>query len=162
MANAPLYFVKLSEVLFLRAEGALRGWNMGGDAKTFYEQGIIYASLDEPQDRQWYEMDGVGERLYTKYLKEYMEREEPVEYEQVDAVDGTVWPSVTKIGVKWNDADPLETKLEKIITQKYIALFPLSTEAWAELRRPGYPQLFPVRNPDEADRTLEYGDRIHR
>ena len=162
MANAPLYFVKLSEVLFLRAEGALRGWNMGGDAKTFYEQGIIYASLDEPQDRQWYEMDGVGERLYTKYVKEYMEREEPVEYEQVDAVEGTVWPSVTKIGVKWNDADPLETKLEKIITQKYIALFPLSTEAWAELRRTGYPKLFPVLNPDEGDGTLEYGDIIRR
>lgn len=162
MANAPLYFVKLSEVLFLRAEGALRGWNMGGDAKTFYEQGIIYASLDEPQDRQWYEMDGVGERLYTSYLKEYMEREEPVEYEQYDAVSKTTWPSVTKIGVKWNDADPLETKLEKIITQKYIALFPLSTEAWAELRRTGYPKLFPVLNPDEGDGTLRYGDIIRR
>lgn len=162
MANAPLYFVKLSEVLFLRAEGALRGWNMGGDAKTFYEQGIIFASLDEPQDRQWYEMDGVGNRLYTQYLKEYMEREEPVDYKQYDAVTNTEWPSVTKIGVKWDDADPLETKLEKIITQKYIALFPLSSEAWTELRRTGYPKIFPVLNPDEGDGTLDYGDIIRR
>ncbi|MDE7125653.1 MAG: SusD/RagB family nutrient-binding outer membrane lipoprotein, partial [Muribaculaceae bacterium] len=30
---SPLYFMKLSEVEFLRAEGALRGWNMGGDAQ---------------------------------------------------------------------------------------------------------------------------------
>ena len=162
MANAPLYFVKLSEVLFLRAEGALRGWNMGGDAKTFYEQGIIFASLDEPQDRQWYEEDGVGERLYIQYLKEYMEREEPVDYVQVDAVTGIEWPSVTKIGVKWDDADPLETKLEKIITQKYIALFPLSTEAWTDLRRTGYPKIFPVLNTDEGDGSLKYGDIIRR
>lgn len=162
MANAPLYFVKLSEVLFLQAEGALRGWNMGGDAKTFYEQGIIYACLDEPSDRQWYEMDGVPERDYTRYLYEYMNRTSPIEYTQIDAIDSTPWPSLTKIGVKWDDADSQEVKLEKIITQKYISLFPLSTEAWAELRRTGYPKLFPVLNPDEGDGTLDYGDIIRR
>ena len=26
--------------MFLRAEGALRGWNMGGEAKDLYERGI--------------------------------------------------------------------------------------------------------------------------
>ena len=162
MSNAPLYFIKLSEVLFLQAEGALRGWNMGGDAKTFYEQGIIFASLDEPQDRQWYDMDGVGERLYTRYLKEYMERTEPVDYVQVDAVTGTEWPSVTKIGVAWDENDSRETKLEKIITQKYIALFPLSSEAWVDLRRTGYPKIFPVLNTDEGDGSLGPNDLIRR
>ena len=29
-----------AEAAFLRAEGALKGWNMGGDAKTFYEKGV--------------------------------------------------------------------------------------------------------------------------
>ena len=29
-----------AEAYFLRAEGALFGWNMGGDAKTLYEAGI--------------------------------------------------------------------------------------------------------------------------
>ncbi|WP_289290073.1 SusD/RagB family nutrient-binding outer membrane lipoprotein, partial [Muribaculum intestinale] len=33
-------FIKLSEVIFLRAEGALRGWAMGGTAQEFYEKGI--------------------------------------------------------------------------------------------------------------------------
>ena len=162
MANAPLYFVKLAEVLFLRAEGALRGWNMGGTAQDFYEQGIIYASLDEPTDRQWYEMDGNGAWDYTSYLYDYMNRTQPIAYEQVDAIDNDVWPSVTKIGVKWDEADSQEVKLEKIITQKYIAIFPLSTEAWAELRRTGYPKIFPVLNPDEGDGTLEDGDIIRR
>ena len=31
---------RASEVAFLRAEGALRNWNMGGTAKDFYEEGI--------------------------------------------------------------------------------------------------------------------------
>ena len=64
--------------------------------------------------------------------------------------------------MKWNEADDREVKLEKIITQKYIALFPLSTEAWAELRRTGYPKLFPVLNPEDGDGTLDYGDIIRR
>ena len=29
-----------AEVTFLRAEGALRGWDMGGDAQALYEKAI--------------------------------------------------------------------------------------------------------------------------
>ena len=32
----------------------------------------------------------------------------------------------------------------KIITQKYIALYPVGQEAWTEFRRTGYPKVFPV------------------
>lgn len=45
--NPPLYLMKVSEVNFLRAEGALRGWNMGGTAQSFYEQGIRTAYLED-------------------------------------------------------------------------------------------------------------------
>jgi hypothetical protein len=37
-----------------------------------------------------------------------------------------------------------EKKLERIITQKWIAVFPDGQEAWSEFRRTGYPKLFPV------------------
>lgn len=37
-----------------------------------------------------------------------------------------------------------EEKLEKIIIQKYIALFPNGQEAWTEFRRTGYPKLNPI------------------
>ena len=70
--------------------------------------------------------------------------------------------SVTKIGVKWNDGDNNETKLEKIITQKYIALFPLSTEAWTEMRRTGYPKVFAILNPDDGDGSVLPGEMIRR
>ena len=35
-------------------------------------------------------------------------------------------------------------KIERIITQKYIALFPVGQEAWTDFRRTGYPRVYPV------------------
>ena len=155
--EAPLYFIKWSEVDFLRAEGALRGWDMGGTAQEFYERGIRNADLVEP----WV-ADFLGTPYYA-YVDEYMAQTEAVPYTNVDPIgDGEPWESVTKIGVAWNDGDDNETKLEKIITQKYLALFPLSTEAWTELRRTGYPKLFPVLNTDDGDGSIKQGDMIRR
>jgi len=48
------------------------------------------------------------------------------------------------ITVAWNAAADFETNLERIITQKWIAIFPLGTEAWTEHRRTGYPRLLPA------------------
>ena len=54
--------------------------------------------------------------------------------------------------MKWNEADDVEKKLERIITQKYLALFPDGQEAWSEWRRTGYPrQIPPVNNFTNSD-----------
>lgn len=152
----PLYLMKLSEVNFLRAEGALRGWNMGGTAEQFYNDGIRYAAFE---DRSTFE----DYRLYDKYVNEYMERTSPVEYTYVDPTGNTPdMKSLTKIGVKWNESLSKEEKLEMIITQKYIASYPYSLEAWVDLRRTGYPKMFPVLNPGDGDGSLKYGDIIRR
>lgn len=37
---SPYPWMNAAEVTFLRAEGALRGWAMGGDAKSLYEEAI--------------------------------------------------------------------------------------------------------------------------
>ena len=50
----------------------------------------------------------------------------------------------TDVKIKWNDADGTEKNLERIITQKWIANFPMGLEAWAEFRRTGYPELAPA------------------
>lgn len=155
LASCPLYYIKFAEVDFLRAEAALRGWNVGGTAQFFYERGIENAYMDDSDDA----MGGP----YEQALEKYMALDKPLEYVNKDLAGGTEdWPSVTKIGVKWNEGDSQETKLEKIITQKYIALFPLSNEAWTELRRTGYPALFPVLNADDGDGTIVQGDIIRR
>lgn len=154
MAMAPLYLLKWAEVDFLRAEGALRGWDMGGSAEFFYNRGIENAYLSDPMS---------PDMTYQAAMSEYMNRAQPIAYVSHDPFNGgQPWQSVTKIGVKWNEGDTQEMKLEKIITQKYIALFPLSTEAWTELRRTGYPALFPVLNTDDGDGSIAQGEMIRR
>lgn len=154
MGTAPLYYVKYAEVCFLRAEGALRGWNMGGTAEQFYNEGIRHAYYEDPLY--------IGKSPYPQLVETYLQKAEATPYVQIDPTNKSQWPSVTKIGVKWNEADSREVKLEKIITQKYIALFPLSTEAWTELRRTGYPKVFPVLNTDEGDGSIAQGEMIRR
>ena len=148
--NPPLYLMKMSEVCFLRAEGALRGWNMGGTAQSFYEQGIRTAYLEDRNSPR---------KEYVNYVDDYLKVDAPKGIAYVDPQGLTPdMPSVTKIGVKWNEGDSKETKLEKIITQKYIASFPYSYESWVDLRRTGYPKLFPILNTEHSDGTIKPGD----
>ena len=129
--NCPRSLLKVAEVLFIQSEGALRGWNMGGSAKSFYENGIRKAL--EENDLQEY---------YTQYIEQIdcpvANHVDP--YNEDNNIEGRV-----KIGVQWNEQDDQEVKLEKIISQKYIANFPMSAEAWTTFRRTGYPRLYPVQ-----------------
>ena len=152
LSLAPLYLMKVSEVQFLRAEGALRGWNMGGTAQQFYEDGIRNAQVENRT-----------KTTYSQRVDAYLNQTEAVAYKYIDPMDhSNDIESVTTIGVKWNEGDSQETKLEKIITQKYIAGFPYSYEAWNDLRRTGYPKLFEVLNAGDGDGSLVQGDIIRK
>ena len=160
----PLYLIKLSEVQFLRAEGALRGWNMGGSAENFYNLAIENAYDDTELkifDENW-EPVYFDQTIYRPALSEYMKTETARDIEYVDPYsDEYTIKSKTKVGVKWNNTDDNETKLEKIITQKYIAGFPNSFIAWGDLRRTGYPKIFPVVY-DDGDGSIPAGEIIRR
>lgn len=160
----PLYLIKLSEVQFLRAEGALRGWNMGGSAENFYNLAIENAYDDTELkifDENW-EPVYFDQTIYRPALAEYMKTETARDIEYVDPYsDEYTIKSKTKVGVKWNNTDDNETKLEKIITQKYIAGFPNSFIAWGDLRRTGYPKIFPVVY-DDGDGSIPAGEIIRR
>lgn len=125
----PRAYLKVTEVLFNRAEGALRGWAMGGTAQDLYQQGI----------KKSFEENNVSG--YDEYIAlEEVEEVDFVDYYKPEySIEGRV-----KVGVAWDETDSDETKLEKIITQKYIGNFPMSAEAWTTFRRTGYPRLFPV------------------
>lgn len=152
LSLAPLYLMKVSEVQFLRAEGALRGWNMGGTAQQFYEDGIRNAQVENRT-----------QSTYSQKVDAYLNQAEAVAYQYVDPMDhSNDIESVTTIGVKWNEGDSQETKLEKIITQKFIAGFPYSYEAWNDLRRTGYPKQFEVLNVGDGDGSLVQGDIIRK
>ena len=118
-----------SEVYFLRAEGALRGWDMGGSAQELYEEGI----------RQSFAQHGAGGA--DAYLAD--DTKTAIDYVDAFNADNNI-AAMSNVTIAWNGADDFETNLERIITQKWIAMFPDGEEAWAEYRRTGYPPLFPV------------------
>jgi hypothetical protein len=118
-----------AEVYFLRAEGALRGWNMGGSSQSLYESGITSSfGQHAVSGAATYINDNV------KTAKAYVDPNFPVN-------NGAALNNVT---VAWDAAAGNEVKLQRIITQKWIAGFPEGQEAWSEYRRTGYPKLFPV------------------
>ena len=138
-------WLNAAEIYFLRAEGALRGWNMGGDAATFYKAGIT-ASFEQLS------VGGAADYIANnvKTAKDYVDPVAPFN-------SGL---AVNKVTVAWDDAASNEVKLQKIITQKWIANFPDGMEAWAEHRRTGYPKLLPILNNQSAGAiTTEYGVR---
>ncbi len=119
----------VAESYFLRAEGALKGWNMGGTAKDFYELGVAAS----------FKTHGVtGVELY-------LDNEKATQLDYVDPVNpDNSAKAISTITVKWDESAPDPVKLEKIITQKWIALYPDGMESWSEFRRTGYPKLWPV------------------
>lgn len=140
--DTPTYWMKASETFFLRAEGALAGWNMGGTAKSLYEAGVRMS---------FEENDVKGADSYLASTNK------PAKYEDVkNSKFSTDAPST--ITVKWNDAASEEEALERIITQKYIAIFPNGMEAWTEWRRTGYPrQIVVAENLTNSDITTGNG-----
>ena len=138
-----------SEVAFLKAEAALRGWAGAGDAKTNYENGVKLSFAD------W------GASGVDDYLADNTST--PIDY--VDPVDSrNDFTAVSEITVAWDDNDSDELKLEKIITQKYLAAFTNTLEAWTDFRRTGYPKIPAVaKNDSNGDYgVITVGDFIKR
>ena len=66
------------------------------------------------------------------------------------------------VSPRWIEEADDEVKLEKIITQKWLAIFPEGCEAWAEQRRTGYPHLFPVRFNNSKNGCIDTETMIRR
>lgn len=144
-ATTPMKVVDGAESYFARAEGTLRGWNMGGGTvQEWYENGI----------RASFKLTGAsGVDSYlqsTSVQIPYVDPKHP-NYNS---------PALSDVTVKWDDAASFEEKLEKIIMQKWIAVFPEGTEAWSEFRRTGYPKLYYIMAPKNP--LLPLGTYIKR
>lgn len=139
--TTPGVIMSSAEPYFLLAEAALRGWNTGGGtAKSYYEEGVK-ASFNE-----WgvtlgdYLNSHAVPAYFTDPLADYADDEtvRNLAVQNNIAAASTITPC-------WDDATSDEERLEKIITQKWIAGFPEGKNAWAEWRRTGYPKLFQIR-----------------
>lgn len=117
--NRPYDLFLYEEVLFLQAEAALRGYT-AGDEKALYETGV----------RASFATWGVGAQADT-YLASTAKNGAGTSA-NFDDNTGDFSDSGTGSG---------NTILEKIITQKYLALFPdMSQEAWNDKRRLNLPR----------------------
>ncbi|MCD9576605.1 RagB/SusD family nutrient uptake outer membrane protein [Flavobacterium soyae] len=146
-----------AEVYFLRAEGALRGWAMDGNAETLYKQGIT-ASFDQRgvSGASGYIADNV--KTAKNYVDPILIKDDKGDIVYDGAQNNAA--ALNNVTVAWDAAATNEVKLQKIITQKWIANFPEGQEAWSDYRRTGYPKLFPVlKNYSGGTITTELGVR---
>lgn len=141
VAATPQNILHAAEAYFLRAEGALNGWNMDGTAKDLYESGIRTSM------QQWGVTDADSITAYINSAATPM----PPEDQQAS-------PAINDYPIKWS-ADPAMQR-KQIAQQKWIALFPDGMESWADVRRKQLPKLYPVVHSDNAD--LPPGKPIRR
>ncbi|HEY5371233.1 MAG TPA: SusD/RagB family nutrient-binding outer membrane lipoprotein [Hanamia sp.] len=133
--STPLNVISTAEAYFLRAEGALLGWNMGGTAKVLYEAGITNSFM------QWGITDNT---VIQAYINGVTTPIAPGDYLNS--------PPLATVPVKFNSTD-VNIQLEQIAIQKWLALFPDGVEAWADFRRSHVLPLYPVANSDNLDIT---------
>jgi len=151
-ASTPIKWMAAAEIYFLRSEGAVRGWNMGGTAQSLYETGI------QTSFNQW----GAGSA--ATYINDATSK--AAAYTDIGitgtgnniAATSTLLSTVT---IKWNEADAFELKQERILTQKWLAVFPDGQEAWSEFRRTRFPKIFPVVS-NQSGGTINTNTQIRR
>jgi hypothetical protein len=143
--NSPLLVFCAAETQFLKAEAALQGWIPGGDAdaENYYVKGIL-ASMEQ---------HGVAPGNYTSSTTT------PERYS--DPLIGNAGTSISAINVSWESTNTTaNTKLAKIITQKWIANYPLGFEAWCDFRRTGFPQIYAVQNNLSSESSIGFISNI--
>lgn len=124
--------IMAAEIYFNRAEGALNGWDMGGNAQALYEEGINM-SLE-----QWGITDATE---VSTYIAGTTTAVEPAFVDDYVAAGISATPPVD-VPVAWSATEADQRK--QIAVQKYLALFPESWEAWSDLRRTDADILYPV------------------
>lgn len=128
-ATAPLMWMNAAEVMFLRAEAALLGWDTKDTPENYYKTGIRLS------------FGQYGASNVESYLEGTTA---PSSYKDPKGTYTVTLPG-SAVSVQWSGTDN-EVNLERIITQKWIANFPLSLEGWADFRRTGYPRLLSTPN----------------
>ncbi len=122
------------EVLFLKAEAAMRGWGTGS-AQQFYNDGIR-ASIN-----YW-------NATYLD-LKNTLPEDESAALPEITINETEIKDYITSENIAYNPS----MAMEQIITQKWVALINQGFEAYAEYRRTGFPQLNPIPNTNGESET---------
>ena len=146
----PTYWMRASEVYFLLAEAALHGFSVGQTAEALYKKGIEMS----------FEEHGIAASEVSSYINSGLKPSAYSLHVYTPSVNVNV-AAVSEATTEWTGTD--EEKLEKIMIQKWIALYPNGQEAWSEYRRTGYPKLHSVvTNYSNGEVDSEIGIRRMR
>ena len=127
--------VTVAEVDFLRAEARQRGW-ASGDAKQAFVDGVWHST-------QFYFTQNMNSELVTTGVTSYHASAVPAEAD-VRAYASKIWDAATD-------------KLDLIVSQKWLNFgFFQPSQAWAEVRRTGYPSglYFPEDSQAQLFKTV--------
>jgi len=116
-ADRPYQILSYSDVCFILAEAALKGWNAGGSAQSWYEAGI------EASCEQWSEL------ALASPLAGYAKDAAEITSDEIAAY-------LQEPGVAYDAA----IGQEQICTQRWLALYPNGVQAFSVFRRTGYPK----------------------
>jgi hypothetical protein len=140
----PSNYMCAAEAYFLRAEGVLLGWNMGGGtAQTYYNLGITNSMW------QWEITDPV---VITAYINSVNTPIAPG--------DDVNSPPLSTVPVLFGATPAVQR--EQITLQKWLALYPDGNEAWADVRRANTLKMYPVVHSDNPDLSDPTTQRIRR
>ncbi|KQO32778.1 hypothetical protein ASF10_20200 [Flavobacterium sp. Leaf82] len=115
--DAPTLIMSYAEVQYILAEAAVKGWNVGGSAQQYYDNGVK-AAMEV--------LTIFGDKVPAVTPAEY-----------------TTYMTAHPFKIAGTEAQ----KIEQIITQKWIVLLFNGFEAFSEYRRTGYPVLVPINDP---------------
>lgn len=144
--NTKGVWLTAAEMAFCRAEGAMAGWQgMDGTPGELYQEGIRLSF------QQWEAGDASDYLRNGRYM--------PANYEDAPGGFGQSAARPSNITIQWDDNASEEQKLERLMVQKWIALFPNGQEGWNEIRRTGYPKVFKLMQTTSGG-SLNVANRI--
>lgn len=147
--NSNMDWMHAAEAYFLMAEAKLR-WNMGSmTAREYYEQGIrtSFASAG---------VSGADSYISNSESLPLSTYTDPSNGRNTD-----VSAMLTMLPVAWDDNATDDENLQRIMIQKWIALYPDGQEAWSEMRRTGYPGWVRIQSYSHQSEVQE-GEMISR
>lgn len=125
--NSNLQWMDAAEAYFLLAEAKLR-LNLGAESvQSYYEQGIRTSFTSKGASG----VDAYIANTTSLPLSTYTN--------PVTNTGTNIGSSLSLKTIAWEEGVSAEVKLERIMIQKWIALYPDGQEAWSEMRRTGYP-----------------------
>lgn len=147
--NSDMHWMGSAEAYFLMAEAKLR-FGLGSETvQQYYEDGIRASFNSAGVSGADGYIANSSDLPLSSFTNAYTNR------------STNVSSMLSMLPVAWDDEADTGVKLERIMIQKWIALYPDGQEAWSEMRRTGYPGWVRIESYSHQS-EVEDGEMISR